>query len=318
MGRVPRADPVLAVGRAGAGGAGRGPGSARRPGRVALGTRPNRRSCAPPESVISVAPNRSVLGDDMEMRAMSAFDDDRPPTSTGSDACGGGGDRPAHRAAGRDPARAAAVHRTDGRVRPAPSAPAASCPRLGLVVAILGGPPWLVWRLVTAAGAAGPRSRRTRPPRRDPAGRDRGRRGQVSESVRTPAARTTTASASIGARPRSPARSGSRAPQRVEHGVGLGALGDHVEAEAVPELDHRGHDRVIARVASMPATKPRSILSSARGRVPSRRATRTPGRSHRPPGGRPSRPARRRRRSPRRALDHQRLSQLDLEAGARV
>ena len=91
------------------------------------------------------APNRSAPGDQMEMRAMSAFDDDRPPTYTGAMHAGGGTVLLTGPLAAILPGLLPFIALTVVFAVPIVLPFIA----LGLVVAIVGGPPWLVWRLAT-------------------------------------------------------------------------------------------------------------------------------------------------------------------------
>jgi len=88
----------------------------------------------------------------MEMRAMTAFDDDRPPTYTGAIHAGGGTVLLTGPLAVILPGLLPFIALTVVFALPIVLPFVA----LGLVVAMIGGPPWLVWRLVT-------RRRRRRP-----------------------------------------------------------------------------------------------------------------------------------------------------------
>jgi len=81
----------------------------------------------------------------MEMRAMSALDDDRPPTYTGAIHAGGGTVLFTGPLAVILPGLLPFIALTVVFALPIVLPFVA----LGLVVAIVGGPPWLVWRLVT-------------------------------------------------------------------------------------------------------------------------------------------------------------------------
>jgi hypothetical protein len=81
----------------------------------------------------------------MEMRAMSAFDDDRPPTYTGAMHAGGGTVLFTGPLAVILPGLLPFIALTVVFALPIVLPFVA----LALVAAIVGGPPWLVWRLVT-------------------------------------------------------------------------------------------------------------------------------------------------------------------------